>query len=309
MPGRAHWRCTLRSLYRTPLLLGMLLAATIDGRLRHALGLVHTGREGAIWIHHWCRRIVEAIGIRAQVRGDLPRGGAVVCNHLSYLDILLMSATQPCVMVAKREVMAWPLLGWLTAQAGTVYVERGGGPATYPAVNAAMREAYATGLPVVFFPEGTTTDGSGVLPFRRGLFHSVLNEEAPLRTAAVGYAMESTASGAGSVADDVCWWGDTLFAPHLVRLLGLDRISATLRFGEEVRDRRDRFVLSEAAHEAVTELYACVKESTECGAELGQFLKFSGERSAQRCSYIQCARVVEHFACDRDLSIGRDGES
>jgi 1-acyl-sn-glycerol-3-phosphate acyltransferase len=70
-------------------------------------------------------------------------GGAVVSNHLSYLDILLYSSTRPFVMVAKTEVRGWPLLGWLTAQAGTVYVERGGGPKTYAGVNAAMEEAYS----------------------------------------------------------------------------------------------------------------------------------------------------------------------
>ena len=75
-----------------------------------------------------------------------------------------------------------------------MYVERGGGPATYPAVNAAMAEAYASGLPVLFFPEGTTTDGAypdgGVMPFRRGLFHSVLNDGVALRVAGLRYSLD-----------------------------------------------------------------------------------------------------------------------
>jgi 1-acyl-sn-glycerol-3-phosphate acyltransferase len=129
------------------------------------------------------------------VEGRIPACGAVVSNHLSYLDILLYSSVQPFVMVAKTEVRGWPLLGWLTAQAGTVYVERGGGPKTYPAVNAAMAEAYRSGLPVLFFPEGTTTDGAGVLPFRRGLFHSVLNNGVSLRTAAVRYTVSRGLGG------------------------------------------------------------------------------------------------------------------
>ena len=259
MAASVPFGSVLRSLWRGPLLLAMLLVATIDGRLRHALGLVRTGREGAIWIHRWCRRIVRALGIDFAVYGDLPRDGAVVCNHLSYLDILLMSAAGPAVMVAKREVRSWPLLGWLTAQAGTVYVERGGGPVTYPAVNAAMRKAYASGLPVVFFPEGTTTDGSGVLPFRRGLFHSVLNEQVPLRVAAIAYAMRTPCGGA-SVADDVCWWGDATFAPHLLRFLGLRGISAQIEFGEELVEGRNRFVLSEAAQARVSTMYAGLQE-------------------------------------------------
>ncbi len=222
------------------------------------------GAAGAVWIHGWCRRIVAALGIDCRYSGELPAGGAAVCNHLSYLDILVMSSITPFVMVAKREVRGWPLLGGLTARAGTVYVERGGGPATYPAVNAAMAEAYQSGLPVLFFPEGTTTDGAyvggGVMPFRRGLFHSVLNEGVPLRVAALGYSMDE-GNGTATVGQDICWWGDMFLGPHLFRLLGLRGVRAEVRFGAEVTARADRFVLSETARERVMEMY----EGLGCG--------------------------------------------
>jgi 1-acyl-sn-glycerol-3-phosphate acyltransferase len=196
------------------------------------------------------------MGFRCVAEGLVPRGGAVVSNHLSYLDILLYSSVQPFVMVAKTEVRGWPLLGWLTAQAGTVYVERGSGPTTYPRVNAAMAEAYRSGLPVLFFPEGTTTDGAGVLPFRRGLFHSVLDNEVSLRTATVRYSLDShRANGEATVGEDVCWWGEMGFTSHLFGLLGLRGLSAQIRFGEEVVERADRFVLSEAAQARVAEMY------------------------------------------------------
>jgi 1-acyl-sn-glycerol-3-phosphate acyltransferase len=168
------------------------------------------------------------------------------------MDVLVMSAAQPFVMVAKSEVRSWPLFGWLTAQAGTVYVRRGGGPATYPAVNAAMAEAYRSGLPVLFFPEGTTTDGGEVVAFRRGLFHSVLNEGVALRTAALRYSLEDADA---SVAQDVCWWGEMELMPHLLRFLGLRGVRVEVRFGDEVRARRDRFELSEAARARVVEMY------------------------------------------------------
>jgi 1-acyl-sn-glycerol-3-phosphate acyltransferase len=205
------------------------------------------------------------------VEGRIPVGGAVVSNHLSYLDILLYSSVQPFVMVAKTEVRGWPLLGWLTAQAGTVYVERGGGPKTYPRVNSAMAEAYRTGLPVLFFPEGTTTDGAGVLPFRRGLFHSVLDNGVSLRTAAVRYSLDEDAGNRGaSVGEDVCWWGEMGFASHLFRLLGLRGLSAQIRFGEEVGERVDRFVLSEMAQARVATMFE----------ELGEPMSVvAGERS------------------------------
>lgn len=239
----------VRSLFRMIHVVALLLAAVVDWWVRRP----RVGAEGAVWIHGWCRRIVKVLGVEWSVEGELPDCGAVVSNHLSYLDVLLYSAVRPFVMVAKSEVRGWPLFGWLTSRAGTVYVTRGSGPSTCPGVNAAMAEAYRSGLPVLFFPEGTTTDGSCVLPFRRGLFHSVLNEVVPLRVAALRYSLEDADA---SVEEDVCWWGDALLAPHLWRLLGLKGIQAEICFGGEVVARRDRFVLSESAREAVAGLYA-----------------------------------------------------
>jgi 1-acyl-sn-glycerol-3-phosphate acyltransferase len=182
---------------------------------------------------------------------------------LSYLDVLLYSAVQPFIMVAKSDVRRWPLIGWLTAQAGTVYVERGGGPTTYPVVNRAMAQAYRSGLPVLFFPEGTTTDGGEVLSFRRGLFHSALNEDVILQPAALSYHIGARDRERGAtVADDVCWWGDALLVPHLFRLAGLRGVEARIRFGTAVTARRDRFELSGAAREQVMEMYA----GLSCGA-------------------------------------------
>jgi lyso-ornithine lipid O-acyltransferase len=242
----------VRSVWRSLLFAALLVAAVVDHWIRRP----KWGAEGAVWIHGWCGRLVRALGIRCEVEGRIPSGGAVVSNHLSYLDILLYSSVQPFVMVAKTEVRGWPLLGWLTAQAGTVYVQRGGGPKTYPAVNAAMAEAYRSGLPVLFFPEGTTTDGAVVLPFRRGLFHSVLNNGVSLRAAALCYSLEACAVNRDvTVGEDVCWWGEMGFASHMFRLLGLRGLRAQIRFGGEVAQRSDRFVLSETAQAGVAEMY------------------------------------------------------
>ncbi len=227
----------------------LLLALAVDLFFRPA----RTAAEGAYRMHRFCRRTVRALGVTWSVEGELPQTGAVVSNHLSYLDILLYSAIRPFAMVAKDEVGRWPVIGWLTRQAGTVYVVRGGGPPTYPGVNRAMAEAYRSGLPVLFFPEGTTTNASEVLPFRRGLFHSVLNEGVPLQTAALSYSIDDAKA---TVADDVCWWGDALLAPHLFRLAGARGVRAKVRFGEVVEARDDRFVLSEQARHSIVEMVA-----------------------------------------------------
>ena len=240
----------VRSFWRLFKLVALLMALGVDSLFRPP----RTTREGAERIHRCCQRLVRALGVTWTVEGELPAAGAVVSNHLSYLDILLYAATRPFVMVAKQEVRRWPLIGWLTSLAGTVYVERSGGPATYPGVNRAMAEAYRSGLPVLFFPEGTTTDGSEVLPFRRGLFHSVLNVGVELRAAALAYAIEDEDA---TVANDVCWWGDALLAPHIWKLTGLNGgVRAIVRFGCAVVEREDRFVLSHTAHAQIREMYA-----------------------------------------------------
>lgn len=226
----------------------LLLALALDFLLRP----VKSSAEAAWRIHRYCRRIVHALGVSWSAEGTAIPRGAVISNHLSYLDILVFAATHPFIMVAKSEVRGWPGIGWLTRKAGTVYVIRGGGPATYPGVNRAMSEAYRSGLPVLFFPEGTTTDGSEVLEFRRGLFHSVLNEGVEMQVAALHYASEDPEI---SVANDVCWWGDALLLPHIWRLAQSGCVQASLRFGPIVSHRKDRFVLSRSARREIASMY------------------------------------------------------
>jgi 1-acyl-sn-glycerol-3-phosphate acyltransferase len=273
----------VRSAWRLFKLIALLLVTALDYRLRPPKSTA----EGAERIHRFCRRVVRALRISWTVEGELPTYGAVVSNHLSYLDILLYSAITPFVMVAKSDVRGWPLIGWITAQAGTVYVMRGGGPSTYPGANRAMAEAYRSGLPVLFFPEGTTTDGSRVEPFRRGLFHSVLNEKVALGTAALAYTIDGEDCDV-TVANDVCWWGDALLAPHLWRLAGIDGLRATVRFGEVVGERRDRFVLSEQARERVQRMYEELRGEAVASmvkaekAELVEALQYPLDRPVER---------------------------
>jgi 1-acyl-sn-glycerol-3-phosphate acyltransferase len=131
-----------------------------------------------------------------------------------------------------------------------------------------MAEAFRSGLPVLFFPEGTTTEGTSVLPFRRGLFHSVLDNAVTLRTAALRYTLEDDVVNRGaSVGEDVCWWGEMGFASHIFRFLGLRGLRAQVRFGEEIVERADRFVLSETARARVAGMYDGLREGESVGEE------------------------------------------
>ncbi len=252
----------LRSTYRSVVFVGLLLAAVVDGQWRKMFCGMKVGAEGAVWVSGWCRRIVRALGLRCEIEGPVPEAGAgglaVVANHLSYLDILVMSAVRPFVMVSKCEVRGWPLLGWITAQAGTVYVERadvrGGQKQTHAEVNAMMAAAFRSGLPVLFYPEGTTTSGDVVLPFRRGLFNSVVCDRVPVKTAALAYAIDASNVGC-TVGEDVCFVGDAEFGPHLFKALGLRGVRVRVRFGADVVAGEDRFALARNARDGVCDLY------------------------------------------------------
>jgi 1-acyl-sn-glycerol-3-phosphate acyltransferase len=264
----------LRSTYRSVVFVGLLLAAVAHGQWRKMFRGMKVGADGAVWVSAWCRRIVRALSLVCEVEGQVPEasagGLAVVANHLSYLDILVMSAVRPFVMVSKCEVRGWPLLGWITAQAGTVYVERadvkGGQTQTHAEVNAMMAAAFRSGLPVLFFPEGTTTSGDGVLPFRRGLFNSVVYDRVPVKTAALAYAINASNVGC-TVGEDVCFVGDAEFGPHLFKALGLKGVKVRVRFGAETIAGEDRFALALNARDSVCELYEAI--SGVCGLERG----------------------------------------
>jgi 1-acyl-sn-glycerol-3-phosphate acyltransferase len=172
----------------------------------------------------------------------------LVANHLSYLDILVFSALSPCVFVSKKEVRSWPLFGLMAWMAGTVFVDRNRSADTHRA-NHEMTEALADGAVVVLFPEGTSSDGTGVLPFRPALFEAAVKSEADVSSACISYEVKG-----GSVSNDVCYWGSMTFFPHLLRLLSKAKIQAKVRFSDEIRRFSDRKLAAQVTQSVVASL-------------------------------------------------------
>ena len=117
-----------------------------------------------------------------------------------------------------------------------------------------MAEAYRSGLPVMFFPEGTTTDGSEILQLRRGLYNSVVYDRVPVKVAAIGFEFMRQNGGA-TVGEDVCFEGEAEFGPHLLAFLGLRGVKAKMQFGDAVVAGEDRFALARNSRERMVELY------------------------------------------------------
>ena len=190
-----------------------------------------TREARAEWLHGFCAAALTGMGIKLTVEGTFPERGAVISNHLSYLDIVVFAALHRCVFCAKSEIREWPLLGWMTTMAGTVYVERGRGGSAVEAKDG-MQAAADAGLPVVFFPEGTTTNGSEMLPFHSGLLAQAMIVDEPVWAAYLSYTLDEENGMEVSVADDVCFWGETPMLGHIFRFMGLRGVHGRVRFAE-----------------------------------------------------------------------------
>lgn len=135
--------------------------------------------------------MLRTLGITLEPREiPVPPGSLLVANHVSWLDVLVLSASLPpdCRLdfVAKEEIRRWPLIGWLLARHGCLFVNRRVGRHLL-GLNALIGERLARGRVVVFFPEGTTSDGAAVLPFRPALFEPAARGGHPLWPIALEY--------------------------------------------------------------------------------------------------------------------------
>jgi lyso-ornithine lipid O-acyltransferase len=208
-----------------------------------------TPMQRAQWMHFCGRVVLSAMGIRYRVEGELPVGATViVANHLSYLDIAICSAAAPSLFVAKQEIGAWPFFGILSKLGGTIFLDRESRASAWDAADV-MAERLAAGVPVLFFPEGTSTDGSEVIRFHSTLFAPAVEAGLTVTPAAIFYEPHSP----GVMERDICWFGDESFLPHLLQVLGLDNFTAVVRFGtpEIFPDRRTAAYRS---HDAVAAL-------------------------------------------------------
>jgi 1-acyl-sn-glycerol-3-phosphate acyltransferase len=186
------------------------------------------GREAnrAAWLQTICRWALCVLRIRVVVRGTPPSGGLVVANHLGYADIVSLGSAMPCRFVSKASVRHWPVFGPLVVMAGTLFVEREKRGQAAEQVEELTRAAHG-GLPVVFFPEGTTSDGAGVLPFRSSLLAAATQSGCPVTPVAI-----SALHADGSPNRELPYYGGDLFVPHLLRLLaGGKRSTVVLEFG------------------------------------------------------------------------------
>ncbi|NNE86788.1 MAG: 1-acyl-sn-glycerol-3-phosphate acyltransferase [Silicimonas sp.] len=199
-----------------------------------------------------CRLSLWIIGLRVKTSGAPTRHhGAIVANHSTWLDIFVLNAAAPLYFVAKSEVALWPGIGWLARATGTVFVRRDRREAHVQ--KSEFEARLLDGHRLLFFPEGTSTDGQLVLPFKPTLFAAffseALREALWVQPVSVRYE-----PGEGALPRHYAWWGEMDFTPHLLKVLATPRhgvVHVVWHPALQVADFPDRKSLARAAESAV----------------------------------------------------------
>jgi 1-acyl-sn-glycerol-3-phosphate acyltransferase len=160
------------------------------------------GARNAI-IARWSRALLAILGVRVLRHGPLPQEGTmVVMNHISWIDIFVLMAIAPSRFVAKAEIARWPVLGWLVKMAGTEFIDRTKRHAVRATLHS-IRDHMLTGDRVAVFPEGTTSDGTQLLPFHANLLQAAVEAGRNITPVALAYAEAGQPSQAAAYIDDM----------------------------------------------------------------------------------------------------------
>lgn len=177
----------------------------------------------------------------------------VVCNHLSYVDVLVMSSLFRALFVTSVEVQKTPVLGQLSELAGSLFVERRNRDKTHLEVGG-IAQALADGMNVVVFPEATSSSGESVLPFKASMFNAAVQSGVEVLPMCLGLAKVNNDALTPETRDSVCYYGDMGFFSHFIRLLKLKNVEMNLSVlkpirGADLRQLRDEsFSLITEAH-------------------------------------------------------------
>jgi len=207
----------------------------------------------------WGYGLAWIFGMNIRVRGTPPNAPFfLVTNHISYTDILLLCATSPAWFISKADVAKWPGIGALTRSANTLFIDRETRRDVHR-MNHLIADLVRQGGGVGFYPEGTTTDGSTVLPFKPSLLQPAVELGIPVHVAAITY---TTPAGTPPPAELVAWYGDEEFAPHAKRLLAAKGFTAHVHFSDQTCQAENRKQLALDTHAAITALHADLLQQT-----------------------------------------------
>jgi 1-acyl-sn-glycerol-3-phosphate acyltransferase len=243
---------SLRAAIKAPLLALLIFTAIFILASLTFLGISRANARTRLY------RICMALtGMRLKTEGSFsPTPLLLVSNHCSYIDVIMLGSRYDIAFTPKSDVRSWPVIGALVALFGAVFVERN--PRKAKEVQAQIYTELRSNRPVSLFPEGTTNDGRHLLPFKPSIFNLAETWDAPetlhIQPVSIRYDALNGAPLEGSAWDNIAWYGEMDFFPHLWQFLKQKRLDATIIFHPELpiaEGKQDRKQLAASAHTAV----------------------------------------------------------
>ena len=218
---------TFRKFYRILLMLPWLLYMALESlpvTLRRKKYEAVSGM--ALKVRKWGKGLMKIFNIHIHCHGENPLAGEkregmlIVSNHLGYVDVFVHGALFGIRFAPKAEIRKWPLLGLYTSFVHPVWVDRSSKMKSKKCVEE-FRATLENGVPLIVYPEGTSTEGKEVLPFKSSLFDIVTDGKSRILPVVTRYRVEEG-------EDTPCWFGDISMGRHLWDFLGIKRIDADI---------------------------------------------------------------------------------
>ncbi|MDD5578738.1 MAG: lysophospholipid acyltransferase family protein [Methylobacter sp.] len=169
----------------------------------------------------WLKCFSRILNLRIKIEGAVVDGAAIlVSNHISWLDIIAIGQHMPSCFVAKNDILNWPVIGYLAVQGGTIFIHRGDKQHVRTTAEK-MVWLLKQNRKIIAFPEGTTTDGSYVLPFHSSLFQPALLTKSAIQPIALEYL--------GEAKQQAPFIGEDAFVPHLLRMLAMKELHISMK--------------------------------------------------------------------------------
>ena len=168
--------------------------------------------------YHYHRLVCGIIGLKLKIVGDVPKRGLLVSNHVSWMDIPVLSAACPVSFIAKREVATWPLFGRLAKLQGSEFIDRLNRYSTGSSASR-LKDRLARGEILVLFPEGTSGNGRRLLPFKSAYFGAIEGDAVPITSVTLIYMSRHGLPLTQRQWGTVSWMGDQSLLPNLWHVL------------------------------------------------------------------------------------------
>ena len=225
--------------------IGLIMACSL--KLRSLAGAPASQATRHRLCRWWLARMAAALPYEVRLTGVQPSTPALwVANHQSWADIPLLGMLQPMAFLSKSELRHWPLLGWLAAEAGTLFITRGGGDSG--SLNQQLAGELQQGRSVLIFPEGTTTNGATLRTFHSRLLACAIETDTPVQPVAITYLRNGEPDSLSPFI------GDDDLLSHLFRLLSADNATVEIQLLQPIESRgMERNRLGRACHAAISD--------------------------------------------------------